>query len=258
MLELLTPENLVALFTLTILELVLGVDNVIFLAIVTQDVPIESRDKVRKIGLGLALIGRIVMVLGITWLLGLDQTLFTIAGHAFSIKDVILLSGGLFLTYKAVTEIYKATELKEDEDEKPAKPSKAGMAGVIAQIVVVDMVFAIDSVLTAVGLTSETWIIIVAMTIAIGAMMFYAGKLADFIEKHPSIKMLALTFLVLVGVLLIADGFGEEFDRNYVYFAILFSLGVEALNFRRQANLEREKRKWDRRASRYLRMDGDT
>jgi predicted tellurium resistance membrane protein TerC len=241
MLGLLTPANLVALFTLTVLELVLGVDNVIFLAIVTQDVPIESRDRVRKIGLGLALIGRILMVLGITWLLGLDQTLFTLAGHAFSIKDVILLSGGLFLTYKAVTEIYKSTELKEDEDAKPAKPTKAGMAGIIAQIVVVDMVFAIDSVLTAVGLTSETWIIIIAMTIAILAMMFYAGILADFIEKHPSIKMLALTFLVLVGVLLIADAFGQEFDRNYVYFAILFSLGVEALNFRRQANLERQK-----------------
>jgi len=243
MMELITPASLVALFTLTVLELVLGVDNVIFLAIVTQDVPLEQRDKVRKIGLGLALIGRIVMVLGVTWLLGLDQTLFTIAGHAFSIKDVILLAGGLFLTYKAVTEIYKATECKEDEEAAaPAKPSVAGMAGVIAQVVVVDMVFAIDSVLTAVGLTSETWIIIVAMSIAIIVMMFFAGPLADFIEKHPSIKMLALTFLVLVGVLLIADSFGEELDRNYVYFAIIFSLGVEALNFRRQANLEKQKR----------------
>lgn len=238
-----TPENFIALFTLTVLELVLGVDNVIFLAIVTQDVAIEQRDRVRKIGLGLALIGRIVMVLGITWLLGLDQTLFTLIGHAFSIKDVILLGGGLFLTYKAVTEIYKATELKEDdESEKPAKPSVAGLAGVVAQIVVVDMVFAIDSVLTAVGLTSQTWIIIIAMTIAILVMMFFAGPLADFIEKHPSIKMLALTFLVLVGVLLIGDAFGQEFDRNYVYFAIIFSLGVEALNFRRQANLEKQKR----------------
>ncbi len=238
-----TPENLVALVTLTILELVLGVDNVIFLAIVTQDVPLEKRDRIRKLGLGLALIGRIVMVLGISWLLGLDETLFTLMGHAFSIKDVILLSGGLFLTYKAVTEIYKATELKEEEAEAPAKPTVAGMAGVVTQIVVVDMVFAIDSVLTAVGLTSETWIIIVAMTIAIVSMMFYAGKLADFIEEHPSLKMLALSFLVLVGVLLIADAFGEELDRNYVYFAILFSLGVEALNFRRSANLQREKAK---------------
>jgi len=239
-----TPENLIALFTLTVLELVLGVDNIIFLAIVTQNVPGEQRGMVRKLGLSLAWIGRIVMVLGVTWLLGLDQTLFTVLGHGFSIKDVILLAGGLFLTYKAVTEIYKATELKEDEQdaERIAKPSAAGLASVIAQVVVIDMVFAIDSVLTAVGLTSETWIIIVAMTIAITAMMFFAGPLAEFIERHPSIKMLALTFLVLVGVLLIADSFGEELDRNYVYFAIIFSLGVEALNFRRQANLERHKK----------------
>jgi len=241
-----TPENLIALFTLTVLELVLGVDNIIFLAIVTQDVPPAKRDLVRKIGLGLALVGRIVMVLGVTWLLSLDATLFTIAGHAFSIKDVILLGGGLFLTYKAVTEIYKATELKEEHcgeaEEKAPKPSAVGMAGVIAQVVVVDMVFAIDSVLTAVGLTSVTWIIIVAMTVAIVVMMFFAGPLADFIEEHPSVKMLALTFLVLVGVLLIADSFGEELDRNYVYFAIIFSLGVEALNFRRSANLAKQQR----------------
>lgn len=244
MMEIFTPENLVALFTLTVLELVLGVDNVIFLAIVTQDVPAAQRDFVRKLGLGLALVGRIVMVLGVTWLLGLDQTLFSLMGHDFSIKDVILLAGGLFLTYKAVTEIYKATELKEeDEDNVLAhKPSVAGMAGVIAQVVIVDMVFAIDSVLTAVGLTSVTWIIVVAMSISIIVMMFFASPIADFIEQHPSIKMLALTFLVLVGVLLISESFGEEIERNYVYFAIIFSLGVEALNFRRQANLERQKR----------------
>jgi len=244
MAQILTPENLVALLTLTILELVLGVDNVIFLAIVTQDVPIEKRDRIRKLGLALALLGRIVMVLGISWLLGLDETLFTLFGHAFSIKDVILLGGGLFLTYKAVTEIHKATELRDEceVEETPAKPSVVGMAGVVTQIVVVDMVFAIDSVLTAVGLTQETWIIIIAMSIAILSMMFYAGARAEFIEKQPSLKLLALSFLVLVGVLLIADAFGEELDRNYVYFAILFSLGVEALNFRRQANLERQKK----------------
>ena len=240
-----TPENLIALFTLTVLELVLGVDNIIFLAIVTQDVPLDKRERVRKLGLGLAWIGRIAMVLGVTWPLGLDQTLFELIGRDFSIKDVILLAGGLFLTYKAVTEIFKATELKEhdtDAARAEVKPSMAGLAGVIAQVVAIDMVFAIDSVLTAVGLTSETWIIVVAMTIAILAMVFFATPLADFIENHPSIKMLALTFLVLVGVLLIAEGFGQEFDRNYVYFAIIFSLGVEALNFRRQANLERRQK----------------
>ena len=244
MIEIFTPENLIALFTLTVLELVLGVDNVIFLAIVTQGVPLAQRNFVRKLGLGLALVGRIVMVLGVTWLLSLDQSLFMLRGHEFSIKDVILLAGGLFLTYKAVTEIYKATELGEEHEDNvlAAKPSLAGIAGVIAQVIVVDMVFAIDSVLTAVGLTSVTWIIVVAMSISIFVMMFFASPLANFIEKHPSVKMLALTFLVLVGVLLTAEAFGEEIDRNYVYFAIIFSLGVEALNFRRQANLVRQKR----------------
>lgn len=242
MAELLTIEALVALFTLTVLEIVLGIDNIIFLAIVTQDVPAEQQNFVRKLGLSLALLGRVVMVLGISWLLGLDEVLFTIAGHGFSAEGIILLSGGLFLVYKAVTEIYKATELKEDKGEvKPVKASAGTMTAVIAQIVVVDMVFAIDSVLTAVGLTQQIAIIIIAMTIAILVMMFYAGPLSDFIHKHPSLKMLALAFLVLIGVLLIADGFGEEINRNYIYFAIIFSLGVEALNFRRQANSERKR-----------------
>lgn len=235
----LTPENLVALFSLTVLEIVLGVDNIIFLAIVTSCLPKDKQSWARKLGLSLALIGRVVMVLGISWLLQFDTELFTIMGHAFSAKDVILLSGGLFLVYKAVTEIFKATELKEEHVEE--KPTTTGtMAAVIAQIVVVDMVFAIDSVLTAVGLTQVLWIIIVSMTIAILLMMFFSDPLSNFIEEHPSLKMLALSFLVLVGVLLIADGFGEEIDRNYVYFAIIFSLGVEALNFRRQANLQKQ------------------
>ncbi len=240
--DILTIQTLVSLLTLTILEIVLGVDNVIFLAIVTQDVPAEKQKFVRRLGLSLALVGRIVMVLGISWLLQLDTELFTLAGHSFSAQDVILVGGGVFLTYKAVTEIYKTTELKEDEEEQVARPVRRGMAGIIAQIVVVDMIFAIDSVLTAVGLTQQIGVIIVAMTIAILVMMFFADPLSDFIQSHPSIKVLALAFLVLVGVLLIADGFGEELDRAYVYFAILFSLGVEALNFRRQANLQREKK----------------
>lgn len=240
MAQLLTVPNFVALLTLTILEIVLGVDNIIFLAIVTAGIPAEKQPFVRRLGLSLALIGRIGMVLGISWLLRLDSELLTLFGHAFSAKDLILLGGGLFLVYKAVTEIYKTTELKE-EDEAP-KPATAGtMASVIAQIMVVDMIFAIDSVLTAVGLTQQIALIIIAMTIAILAMMFFADPLSNFIEQHPSLKVLALAFLVLVGVLLIADGFGEEIERSYVYFAILFSLGVEALNFRRQANLKRER-----------------
>ena len=242
MADLFTIQSLVALVTLTILEIVLGIDNIIFLAIVTEAVPEDKREFVRRLGLGLALVGRIVMVLGISWLLGLDETLFTLLGHAFSMQDVILLAGGLFLTYKAVTEIYRVTELKEDESEAQAKPvqaTKRGMAAVVAQVVVVDMVFAIDSVLTAVGLTQQYILIIIAMTIAILVMMFFATPLANFIHKHPSVKMLALSFLVLIGVLLIAEGFGEEIERSYVYFAIIFSLGVEALNFRRQANMQK-------------------
>jgi predicted tellurium resistance membrane protein TerC len=234
-----TVENLVALFTLTILEIVLGIDNIIFLAIVTAGLPADKQPFARRLGLGLALIGRIVMVLGISWLLQLDAELFTIAGHSFSAEDLILLGGGIFLVYKAVTEIYKATELKEEE-AAPKEASAGSMAGIIAQIVLVDMIFAIDSVLTAVGLTNETWLIIIAMTIAILVMMFFSEPLSSFIHEHPSLKMLALSFLVLVGVLLISDGMGEEVNRNYVYFAIIFSLGVEALNFRRQANLQKQ------------------
>jgi predicted tellurium resistance membrane protein TerC len=232
-------HDLVVVLTLTVLEIVLGVDNIIFLAIVTANVPRERQSIVRKVGLALALLGRIAMVLGITWLLGLDKGLFTLLGHGFSAKDVILIGGGTFLVYKAVTEIYKATELKESE-AAPRAATPGSMVGVVFQIMVVDMIFAIDSVLTAVGLTQQVGLIIIAMTIAILAMMFFADPLADFIHAHPSVKILALAFLVLVGVLLISDGFGKEVDRTYVYFAILFSLGVEALNFRRQANLERE------------------
>jgi predicted tellurium resistance membrane protein TerC len=240
MAELFTPAAFVALLTLTVLEVVLGVDNIIFLAIVTQGVPKEQQARVRRVGLTLAWVGRVAMVLGLSWLLSLQKTLFSAMGHDFSAKDLILLAGGLFLTYKAVTEIYKTTECKEECAPKMVKPSAGTTAGVVFQIMVVDMVFAIDSVLTAVGLTQMYAIIIVAMTIAIIAMMFFAGTLAGFIEEHPSLKMLALSFLVLVGVLLIADGFGEEIERAYVYFALIFSMGVEALNFRRRRNLMRQ------------------
>lgn len=239
--EILTVQSLIALGTLTILEIVLGVDNVIFLAIVTQNVPRENQRRVRQVGLALALLGRVGMVLGMSWLLSLESGLFTLSGNAFSAKDLILLAGGLFLVYKAVTEIYKTTELRESVDEAAPKATMSGLAAVIAQIVLVDMIFAIDSVLTAVGLTKHIALIIIAMTIAIAVMMFYATPLSEFIERHPSLKMLALSFLVLVGVLLLADGFGEHVNRNYVYFAIIFSLFVEALNFRREANLTREK-----------------
>lgn len=238
---LLTPQALVALLTLTILEVVLGVDNVIFIAIVSGGLPKEKRPFAQRIGLGLALLGRVVLVLGISWMLRLEETLFRAAGHDVSFSDLILIGGGLFLLYKAVVEIFNTTELKDEEAEHARQ--SASMGGTIAQIVVVDMIFAIDSVLTAVGLTQQTALIIIAMTVAILVMMFYAAPLSEFIHAHPSVKVLALAFLVLVGVMLLLDGFGRHIERGYVYFAILFSLGVEALNFRRQANLERKRRR---------------
>lgn len=238
MAELLTLSSLVGLLTLTILEIVLGIDNVIFIAIISGTLPEERRQSARTIGLALALVGRIGLVLGISWLLRLETALFTAFGHGLSVKDLILLAGGLFLLYKAVNEIYKTTELVEEGHETKTN-GRANMVGVIAQIVVIDIVFALDSVLTAVGLTEQIVIIIIAMSIAILIMMLYAGKVADFIHEHPSLKVLALSFLVLVGVLLISDSFGQEIERTYVYFAIMFSLAVEVLNFRRQRNAER-------------------
>lgn len=237
MAELLTPTSLVALLTLTILEVVLGVDNVIFIAIVSGGLPEEQRPFAQRIGLGLALLGRIVLVLGISWLLGLEKGLFTAVGHEFSASDLILIGGGLFLLYKAVHEIYHTTE---GEQETAASKGKATMVTTIAQIVVIDMIFAIDSVLTAVGLTKQVPLIIIAMAIAVAVMMFYATPLSAFIHRHPSVKLLALSFLVLVGVMLFLDGVGQHIDRNYVYVAILFSMLVEALNFRRTRNLERK------------------
>jgi predicted tellurium resistance membrane protein TerC len=239
--HLFTLNSLVALITLTILEVVLGVDNVIFIAIVTDGLPKDQQQPARIGGLWLALFGRIAMVLGISWLLRLDHVLFTALGHGFSFKDLILLAGGVFLLYKATVEIYRTTEIK-DEDAEDEKPSgrHGTLIATIAQIAIIDMIFAIDSVLTAVGLTNEVVLIIIAMAIAIFAMMFWAGRIADFIHEHPSLKVLALAFLVLVGVLLISEAFGQEIDRTYVYVAILFSLGVEALNFRRQRNLAKK------------------
>ena len=235
--HLFTINSLIALVTLTILEVVLGVDNVIFLAIVTDGLPREQQQPARTMGLWLALIGRIAMVLGVTWLLRLDHVLFTVLGHGFSFKDLVLLSGGVFLLYKATVEIYKTTEVKDEEEEDKPEGRHGTLVATVIQIALIDMVFAVDSVLTAVGLTNQVILIIIAMAIAIFAMMFWAGLLADFIHEHPSLKVLALAFLVLVGVLLISDAFGQEIDRTYVYVAILFSLGVEALNFRRQRNL---------------------
>jgi predicted tellurium resistance membrane protein TerC len=177
------------------------------------------------------------MVVGVSWLIGLDQTLFTVLDHDVSISGLILIAGGLFLIYKATKEIFATTELREEKHGTRRRAES--MVAVIGLIAVIDMIFAIDSVLTAVGMTSEILLIVIAMTIAILVMMFYSGQVSRFIQKHVSVKILALSFLVVIGVMLVAEGVGEDIDRTVVYFAILFSLGVEYLNFRRRRNLER-------------------
>ena len=175
--SLLDPVNLLALFTLTLLEIVLGIDNVIFIAIITDTLPPERRNLGRRLGLGLALIGRVVMVLGVSWLLGLERALFTVFEHEITIAGLILIGGGLFLLYKSVREIFNTTELREEEQGEMRR--RASLTGVVAQIVVIDMIFAIDSVLTAVGMTSEVLLIIIAITIAIAVMMFYAAPVSN-------------------------------------------------------------------------------
>lgn len=234
---LLEPSAWLALVTLTLLEIVLGIDNVVFIAIITDSLPAQRRGLARRLGLGLALFGRVGMVFGVSWLVSLERPLFTALEHDISISSLILIGGGLFLLYKAVREIYNTTELREGEHEVRGQKS---MAGVIAQIVVIDMIFAIDSVLTAIGLTPEIVLIIIAIAIAIGVMMFYAGPVATFINKRVSLKLLALSFLVLIGVMLILEGIGEPVSRTTVYVAILFALGVEYLNYRRHRNMERK------------------
>jgi predicted tellurium resistance membrane protein TerC len=226
------PETWVALLTLTVLEIVLGIDNVIFISILIGRLPVEQRDRARRIGLGLAMGMRIALLLTITWIIGLTEPAITLAGHAFSWRDLILIGGGLFLLWKATTEIHESLE---GESAHPAAgPSTAGFAGVIVQIVLLDIVFSLDSVLTAVGLVDDVAVMIAAVIIAVGVMLVASGPLSRFVHQHPSVKILALSFLLLIGVTLIADGFGFHIDKAYIYAAMAFSVFVEILNLRRR------------------------
>lgn len=227
---LLTPESLVALLTLTILEIVLGIDNVIFISIIVQRLPTAQRDQARLIGLGLAMGMRILLLLAISWIIGLTEPLITI-GREFSTRDVILIVGGLFLLWKATTEIHES--LEGAEAHAAATGKVATMGAVLFQIVLLDIVFSLDSVLTAVGLVDEVPIMIAAVVIAVGVMLIASGPLSAFVHKHPSVKILALSFLLLIGVTLVADGFGVHVDKAYIYAAMGFSVFVEALNLRR-------------------------
>jgi len=228
MLELLTdPAAWASLVTLALLEIVLGVDNVIFLSIVTSRLPEAQQPRARRIGLLLALGGRVILLLALGWLIGLTAPLFAAFGQEVSWRDLILAGGGLFLIYKATTEIHAAVE---GGSEGHGKPGSAAFAAVLVQIFLLDLVFSLDSVLTAIGMAEDIEVMVAAVVIAIIVMMVAAEPLAAFVKRHPTVKMLALAFLLLIGVALIADGLQFHIPRGYLYFGVAFATGIEILN----------------------------
>lgn len=222
-----TPQAWIALGALTVLEIVLGIDNIVFISILSNKLPQEQQPLARRVGLGLALAGRIALLFSISWVMTLTTPLFSILEHAFSGRDMILFVGGLFLIGKATNEIH---EKLEGENGEGKTVGKATFAGVISQIFVLDLVFSLDSVITAVGMADHIEVMIIAVTIAIGIMMVSAESISSFIEQHPTMKMLALSFLLLIGVTLVADGLGQHIPKGYIYSAMAFSLLVEVLN----------------------------
>lgn len=247
--ELLAPEMLVALITLIFLEIVLGVDNIIFISIVTNKLPKAQQPKARNIGLILAMVFRILLLLAITWIIQLTQPIFTIPKFLFiqepvaiSVRDLILILGGLFLLAKSVSEIHHKVEDKTEEELKADAVVKS-MGTILIQIILLDLVFSFDSILTAIGLIDveggQDYFIapgimamIIAVMVSIIVMMLFAGKISDFINKQPTLQILALSFLILIGMMLIADGFGFHIPKGYIYFSVAFALGVEVVNIR--------------------------
>jgi predicted tellurium resistance membrane protein TerC len=226
--ELLTnPQAWIAFATLTALELVLGIDNIIFISILVDKLPKEKRELARKIGLFMAMFMRIGLLLVLAWIVGLVAPMFTVLGQEISGRDLILILGGLFLIWKSTGEIHQSLE---GEGEHGPSAVKATFSAVILQIMVVDLVFSLDSIITAVGMVDDVKIMIAAVVASVGLMMLFAGPIGRFVSDHPTIKMLALAFLVVVGVVLVAEGFDHHVPKGYVYFAMAFSLGVELLN----------------------------
>lgn len=227
---LLTTEGIVSLLTLTALEIILGIDNIIFISILADRLPQEQQKRARSIGIILALFVRIALLFAISWLASLRQPLIHVFGQGFSGRDIILLLGGLFLLYKSVVEIHN--KLEGEEESVSDSKRRLSMQSAIVQIVLIDIVFSFDSILTAVGLVDQVVIMIVAVVIALMVMLAFSGAISNFVNKHPTIKMLALSFLVMIGVLLVAEGFGAHVPKGYVYFSMAFALGVEMLNMR--------------------------
>jgi predicted tellurium resistance membrane protein TerC len=223
------PQGWIALATLAALEVVLGIDNIIFISILSGKLPVAQQPRARTIGLMAAMLGRMVLLLSLVWIMRLTTPLFSFLGHAISGRDLILMAGGLFLLTKSTHEIHEKLEGEEGPASANAPPS---FAGVILQILLLDIVFSLDSVITAVGMVSQISIMITAVILSVGFMMFFSGAINDFVHRHPTLKMLALSFLLLIGLTLVAEGFGQHIPKGYVYFAMAFSVFVEALNLR--------------------------
>ncbi len=222
--------SLISLATLAALEIVLGIDNVIFIAILSGRLPEAQQARARRLGISMAVISRLALLLGISWVMGLTRPLFEIMGRGISGKQLILLLGGLFLIGKATFEIHE--KLEGDEGHAGAVRTGATLASVVAQIMLIDIVFSLDSVITAVGMTPHVPIMVVAVVLAAMVMLVFAGPISNFVARHPTMKMLALSFLILIGVMLVAESFDQHIDKGYIYFAMAFSLLVELLNMR--------------------------
>jgi predicted tellurium resistance membrane protein TerC len=223
------PTAWLAFGTLTLLEVVLGIDNVIFISILAGKLPADQRSRARRIGLALAMLMRVGLLLVITWIVRLTEPLFAVFGHDVSGRDLILLGGGLFLLGKSTFEIH---DHLEGEHGDKSRRVAASFVSVIVQIMLLDIVFSLDSVITAVGMADDVGVMIAAVIVAVGFMMFFAGTISKFVEKHPTLKMLALSFLILIGVTLIAEGLGQHISKGYIYFAMSFSVMVEILNIK--------------------------
>jgi len=230
MAELFTAEALLALVTLTALEIVLGIDNIIFISILAGKLPAAQQSKARQIGLGLAMGTRILLLLSLTWVMRLTSPLFKVLGQEISGRDLILLIGGLFLLWKSVHEIHD--KLEGPEAGEGAETKSLTFSGVLVQIALLDIVFSLDSVITAIGMANQVSVMIIAVVLAVGFMLFAAAPVSAFVERHPTVKMLALSFLLLIGMTLIAEAFDQHIPKGYIYFAMAFSVLVEMLNLR--------------------------
>ena len=230
------PQAWMAFFTLTALELVLGIDNIIFISILVDKLPAQQKEMARKLGLFLAMFMRIALLLTLSWIVGLTTPIFTLLGQEFSGRDLVLLFGGLFLLWKSVGEIHETLEPNQDEQ---ATRSTVTFQGIIFQIILIDLVFSLDSIITAVGMVESVVVMIAAVIASVGLMMVFASAIGKFVSEHPTIKMLALAFLVAIGVILIAESFGHHVPKGYIYSAMAFSVIVEMLNLRLRRRIQR-------------------